>query len=107
MCVRRIYRQDAKDTLDDELPYGWDEAEINGETYYIDHTTKVTVVFRCAPLTTQTTSWLHPRLLLETKKEEYRRLQQDIQSRAEVWTCLLDAFLYLLCGFYSRPSKIY
>eukprot|EP00052_Salpingoeca_macrocollata_P017135 m.138842 g.138842 ORF g.138842 m.138842 type:complete len:1065 (-) comp20285_c0_seq3:49-3243(-) len=62
-------KQDAKDTEGDELPYGWDEAEINGETYFIDHNT-------------QTTHWLHPRLLLEEKREEYDRLQRDTEQKA-------------------------
>ena len=52
-AVRKQVAQ-ASDT-DEDLPYGWDEAEINGETYYIDHNT-------------ETTSWLHPRLLLEEKR---------------------------------------
>eukprot|EP00053_Salpingoeca_punica_P016252 m.152537 g.152537 ORF g.152537 m.152537 type:complete len:1052 (-) comp16919_c0_seq1:355-3510(-) len=64
-----VRKQDAKDTVGDELPYGWDEAEVDGETYYIDHTT-------------QTTHWLHPRLLLEEKKEQYHLLQKKTEALA-------------------------
>eukprot|EP00048_Salpingoeca_helianthica_P013711 m.206537 g.206537 ORF g.206537 m.206537 type:complete len:372 (-) comp15536_c25_seq5:20-1135(-) len=74
-----VRKQDAKDTVGDELPYGWDEAEINGESYFIDHNTK-------------TTHWLHPRLLLETKREEYARRQEAMQSRAEDHRELLRAY---------------
>ena len=63
--------QDAKDTVADELPYGWELAEINNQTYYIDHNT-------------QTTSWLHPRLVLEQKREEYERKQAHVQDKAKV-----------------------
>lgn len=65
-----VRKQNAKDTEGDELPYGWDEAEQNGETYYINHTTR-------------TTSWLHPRLLLEEKRQEFVRLETEVAIRAE------------------------
>lgn len=64
-------KNDAKDLEGDELPYGWDEAETNGETYYIDHLT-------------QRTHWLHPRLVLEEMRQEYVDKEQGVQARAEV-----------------------
>lgn len=40
--LKFIAFQHAGDTVGDELPYGWDEAETpDGETYYIDHNTEV------------------------------------------------------------------
>jgi myosin-3 len=58
---------DASMMSDDELPYGWDEGEVNGEKYYINHLT-------------QSTHWLHPRLLLEEKKQDLANQQSAIQE---------------------------
>ncbi len=65
-----VRKSDAADTSGEELPYGWDEAETNGETYYIDHISR-------------STSWLHPRLLLEQKRQEFVRLEAELDARAE------------------------
>eukprot|EP00038_Savillea_parva_P020859 m.32698 g.32698 ORF g.32698 m.32698 type:complete len:1058 (-) comp4913_c0_seq1:120-3293(-) len=64
-------KKDARDCADDELPYGWDEGEQNGETYYIDHIN-------------QKTHWLHPRLLLDEMRKDYVGKEEDVQARADV-----------------------
>eukprot|EP00039_Didymoeca_costata_P021881 m.3158 g.3158 ORF g.3158 m.3158 type:complete len:1082 (-) comp2700_c0_seq1:73-3318(-) len=68
--TKQTRKKDALQTKGDELPYGWDEAEINGETYYIDHVN-------------QQTHWLHPRLLLEEMREEYTERETETQEKAQ------------------------
>ena len=51
-------------------PYGWDAAETNGEKYFIDHLN-------------QQTHWIHPRMLLEEKREEYVEREEETQLRAQ------------------------
>eukprot|EP00056_Hartaetosiga_gracilis_P009058 m.129736 g.129736 ORF g.129736 m.129736 type:complete len:1081 (+) comp13050_c6_seq3:90-3332(+) len=76
-AVRKL---DASDTTGHELPYGWDEAETeDGEQYFIDHNT-------------ETTHWLHPRVLLDQKREEFEKLEEDVKERAEVHRAALREF---------------
>ena len=56
--------------MGDALPYGWDEAEVDGETYFIDHIN-------------QKTHWLHPRLLLEEMREEFVSREAAVQAKAQ------------------------
>jgi hypothetical protein len=63
-------KKNAAATEGDELPYGWDEAEINNEKYYIDHVN-------------QQTHWLHPRLLMEEMREQYKEREEKTQERAD------------------------
>lgn len=67
----KVRKTDARECGDDELPYGWDEAEVNGEVYYIDHIS-------------QKTHWLHPKLLLEEMRQEYVGKEESVQARADV-----------------------
>ena len=60
-------KKNALTTSGDELPYGWDEAEVNSETYFIDHIN-------------QRTHWLHPRLLLEEMREEFQEREEQIKA---------------------------
>jgi hypothetical protein len=67
----QIRKTDARECDDEELPYGWDEAEVNGESYYIDHIT-------------QKTHWVHPKLLLDEMRQDYVGKEAGVQVRANV-----------------------
>jgi len=69
-------KKNALETDSDELPYGWDEAEVNGETYYIDHLT-------------QKTHWLHPRLLLEEMREEFQEREEQLKGELEAMATVI------------------
>ena len=47
----------------------------------------------------QTTHWLHPRVLLDQKREEYERLQADVNVKAQVWNvCVCACVCVRVCA---------
>mmetsp|Transcript_6068 Transcript_6068/g.15483 ORF Transcript_6068/g.15483 Transcript_6068/m.15483 type:complete len:1057 (+) Transcript_6068:245-3415(+) len=69
--TEKTRKKDAKDCADDELPYGWDEAEVDGDVYFIDHINRKT-------------HWLHPKLLLDEMRQDYVGKEEEVQARANV-----------------------
>jgi len=77
--TKQTRKADAKDCAMDELPYGWDEAEIDGEVYYIDHIN-------------QKTHWVHPRLLLDDLRQDFIGKEEGVQARADVIRAVIKQY---------------